>query len=108
MEILIDLLEDTFKEEIYHLKLRMIREAQKPRFEALKAIDPEIQEDFKRARRIHDHLLRIRRLRANLLTSLIEEEIDMPKHTSKGSSPKKNKKPFPGAAPPFKKKKKKK
>ena len=68
-ELLINLLEDTFREEICHLKLRAIRERQKPRFDAL---TPEIREDFEGAREIHDELLKIRRGRASLLTKWIE------------------------------------
>lgn len=70
-ELLINLLEDTFREEICHLRLRAIRENQKPRFAALTAT-PEIREDFEAARKIHDDLLKIRRGRASLLTKWIE------------------------------------
>ena len=71
-EILIGLLEDTFAEEICHLRLRLIREAQKPRFEALKQDIPEIHSAFLKARGVHDKLRDARRHRIEVLTRLIE------------------------------------
>lgn len=71
-ETLIGLLEDTFAEEICHLRLRLIRETQKPRFEALRQDIPEIHSDFLRARCVHDKLRDARRRRIEVLTKLIE------------------------------------
>ena len=72
-EILIDLLEDCFADEIAHLKLRVIRDEQAPRFEALKESQPEIYEDFMKARNgQHEVLLANRRKRVSILRNLIE------------------------------------
>ena len=49
-ETALDLLRDCFEDEIAMLELRMIRDAQSPRFEELKETHPEIWEDFMRAR----------------------------------------------------------
>ena len=46
----LDLLKDCHEDEIAHLELRMIRDAQAPRFEALKESHPEIYRDFMKAR----------------------------------------------------------
>lgn len=72
-EILLDLLSDCFEDEIEHLRLRLIRDAQEPRFKALEATHPEIYRDFMAARRgPHERLLTNRRLRVAKLTELIE------------------------------------
>src|SRR5579871_4500701 len=60
----LDLLTDCFADEIAHLRLRLIRDAQAPRFEALKETHPEIYRDFMAARTgPHESLLRNRRKR---------------------------------------------
>lgn len=67
------LLADCFTEELAHLRLRMIRDAQQPRFEALKDSHPEIYEDFMKARTdCHDELKTIRAKRIETLTAIIE------------------------------------
>ena len=72
-EIAIDLLKDCFEDEIAHLHLRMIRDAQQPRFEALKESHPEIYKDFMAARQEwHEILLRNRKKRIEVLTEIIE------------------------------------
>ena len=71
-EELIDLLADTFDEEIMHLRLRVIRDAQAPRFKALHRKNRKIMADFVDARKIHSSLLEIRRRRIKKLTELIE------------------------------------
>jgi len=71
--VLLDLLQDCFADEIAHLRLRLIRNAQAPRFEALRDTHPEIYEDFMNARTgPHEVLLGNRRLRVKVLTDLIE------------------------------------
>lgn len=71
--ILKDLLKDCFEDELSHLDLRLIRDAQAPRFEALKESHPEIHEDFIKARTgPHEILLRNRRKRVTILTEMIE------------------------------------
>jgi len=71
--ILKDLLKDCFEDEIEHLNLRLIRDAQAPRFEALKESHPEIHKDFMAARSgPHEALLRNRRKRVKILTEMIE------------------------------------
>ena len=73
-EVLIDLLEDAYQDEIAHLRLRVIRDTQAPRFEALKKSHKEIYRDFMRARTgPHEVLLKNRRKRVEVLTKLIEE-----------------------------------
>lgn len=70
---LLALLKDCFDDEIAHLELRMIRDAQAPRFEALKKTHPEIYADFMRARTgPHETLLKNRRKRVKVLTAIIE------------------------------------
>ena len=70
---LLDLLKDCFEDEIAHLELRQIRDAQAPRFKALKKSHPEIYKDFMKARSTsHEVLLKNRRKRVAVLTSLIE------------------------------------
>ena len=68
-ERLLELLEETFEEEICHLRLRLIRDAQEPRFEK---VGGKILEDFNNARSVHDRLVKIRRYRIKLLTIMIE------------------------------------
>lgn len=73
-KVLIDLLKDCYEDELAHLELRIIRDAQEPRFEALKETNPEIYNDFMRARgEWHEILLRNRRKRVEVLTGLIEK-----------------------------------
>ena len=72
-EMILDLIKDCYEDEIAHLELRMIRDAQQPRFEALKESHPEIYKDFMRARSgCHEVLLRNRRKRVEKLTKIIE------------------------------------
>lgn len=72
-EIALNLLKDCFADEISHLELRMIRDAQAPRFEALKESNPEIYQDFMKARSgPHEILLKNRRKRVKILTGIIE------------------------------------
>ena len=72
-KILINLLKDAHADEIAHLQLRMIRDAQAPRFEKLKETHPEIYEDFMKARTgPHEILLKNRRKRVEVLTRMIE------------------------------------
>lgn len=72
-DTLLDLLRDCFEDEIAHLQLRLIRDAQAPRFEALKELHPEIYADFMAARNgPHETLLRNRRKRVEVITALIE------------------------------------
>lgn len=74
--ILLDLLQDAFEDEIAHLELRMIRDAQAPRFEGLKETHPEVYEDFMKARTgPHEVLLRNRQKRVEILTELIEAPV---------------------------------
>ena len=74
--VLLDLLKDALEDEIAHLELRLIRDAQAPRFEALKETHPEIYEDFMKARNgPHEVLLRNRRKRVEELTKLIEAPV---------------------------------
>jgi uncharacterized protein with gpF-like domain len=73
---IIDLLKDCYEDELAHLELRMIRDAQAPRFEALKDTHPEIYEDFMKARgQWHEILLRNRRKRVEILTGIIENSL---------------------------------
>lgn len=72
-EIVLDLLKDCFEDEIAHLKLRIIRDLQSPRFEELKETHPEIWKDFMVARSgPHEVLLKNRRKRVKMLTEYIE------------------------------------
>lgn len=73
----IDLLEDCFADEIEHLRLRLIRDEQSPRFEALRESHPEIWRDFSTARSgPHEVMLRNRRKRVEILTKLAEGVIE--------------------------------
>ena len=72
-KIALDLLKDSYADEIAHLELRMIRDDQAPRFEALKETHPEIYADFMRARSgPHEVLLKNRRKRVKTLTDIVE------------------------------------
>lgn len=72
-QIALDLLRDCFEDEVAHLQLRMIRDNQAPRFEALRETHPEIYEDFMSARSgPHEVLLKNRRKRVEVLISIIE------------------------------------
>lgn len=69
------LLRGAHKEERLHLALRLIRNAQQPRFKLIKDEYPEIYADFIRARTgPHEVLLKNRRRRVAMLTAIIEEE----------------------------------
>jgi hypothetical protein len=46
--IALDLLKDCFADEIAHLELRMIRDAQAPRFEQLRDTHPQPSTDIRR------------------------------------------------------------
>ena len=71
--VLLDLLKDCYEDELAHLQLRLIRDAQQPRFEALKESHPEIYKDFMAARQEwHEILLRNRKKRIEVLTEIIE------------------------------------
>jgi len=71
--IRIGVLRDCFEDEIEQLQLLLIRDAQAPRFEALKGSHPEIYKDFMKARNLHHELLlKNRRKRVITLTELIE------------------------------------
>ena len=72
-KVILDLLKDCYEDEIAHLELRMIRDAQQPRFEALKESHPEIYRDFMAARNEwHKILLKNRRKRVEVLTKIVE------------------------------------
>ena len=72
-EQILDLLKDSYADEVAHLELRIIRDAQQPRFEALRELHPEIYDDFMAARRgPHEVLLANRRKRVKALTMMIE------------------------------------
>lgn len=59
------------REEIAHLELRIIRDDQAPRFEALKESHPEISQDFEKARGgCHETLLRNRVERERILREI--------------------------------------
>jgi len=76
--IALDLLVDCFADEVAHLELRMIRDDQAPRFEALKDTHPEIYADFMRARsEHHEILLQNRQKRERILKQIIEGEEDI-------------------------------
>ena len=69
----LELLRACFEDELAHLQLRMIRDRQQPRFEALKKSHPDIYEDFMRARNeCHEVLLKNRRERVEVLRRLVE------------------------------------
>ena len=75
-KIILDLLKDCYEDELAHLELRMIRDAQQPRFEALKESHPEIYKDFMAARNEwHEILLKNRKKRVETLTKIIEGQI---------------------------------
>jgi len=75
-KVALDLLKDCYEDEMAHLELRMIRDAQQPRFEALKESHPEIYRDFMAARvQWHEVLLRNRRKRVDMLTKIVEGQI---------------------------------
>jgi len=72
-KVTINLLDDSYKEEIAHLELRLIRDTQAPRFEALKDTYPEIYEDFMKARNVHhETILKTRKNRVPILTKIAE------------------------------------
>ncbi len=72
-ELALDLLSDCYEDEIAHLTLRTIRDAQAPRFIALKKSHPQIYQDFMKARNgPHEILLKNRRKRVQVLTEIIE------------------------------------
>ena len=67
------LLRDAYEEECLHLELRIIRDTQEPRFEALANELPAIYADFMKARDVHDRLRDIRHKRIKVLITIIEE-----------------------------------
>ena len=72
-KVAISLLKDCFEDEVDHLELKLIRDTQAPRFEALKDTHPEIHEDFMRARSVHhENLLKNRKNRVAILTKIAE------------------------------------
>jgi len=72
-EVAIQLLRMEYEDEIAHLRLRVIRDRQEPRFKAIKAEHPEIFKDFMLARTdIHETLLRNRRTRQEVLRVMAE------------------------------------
>ncbi|HUX61341.1 MAG TPA: hypothetical protein VMV32_08510 [Ignavibacteriaceae bacterium] len=71
---LMSLLRDGYEDEMAHMELRLIRDAQKPRFEALRDKQPEIYEDFMRAHtEVHVILRKNREIRTQVLNEIIEE-----------------------------------
>ena len=75
--VLLDMLRGHYADEIAHLELRMIRDRQAPRFEALKDEHPAIYADFVAARTgPHEVLLTNRRRREKILRELIEGTYD--------------------------------
>jgi len=75
-KIMLDLLKDCYEDEHAHLNLRLIRDAQQPRFEALEDSHPEIYRDFMAARNEwHEVLLRNRRKRVDILTKIVEGQL---------------------------------
>ena len=69
----LDMLKDCYADEIAHLELRIIRDDQAPRFEALKETNPEIYRDFMKARTgPHEILKNNRDKRVDLLKTIIE------------------------------------
>ena len=75
-EIALDLLKDCFEDELAHLELRIIRDTQSPRFEALQDSHPEIYADFMKARTgPHEVLLKNRQKRVEILKKIIENNI---------------------------------
>lgn len=71
--VALSLLKDCFADEIAHLELRIIRDNQAPRFLALKETNPEIYDDFMKARSgPHEILLKNRRRRVKILTQFVE------------------------------------
>jgi DNA repair photolyase len=72
-EVLLSLLKDAYEDEIEHLRLRMIRDTQAPRFKDLEESHPEIYADFMKARTgPHEILLKNRNRRVEVLKLLIE------------------------------------
>jgi hypothetical protein len=71
--VALDLLKDCYEDEIAHLQLRIIRDDQAPRFEALKESHPEIHAQFMEARNgPHEVMLKNRNKRVEKLRQLIE------------------------------------
>jgi hypothetical protein len=76
-DVVMEMLEQAYEDEIHHLKLRRIRDTQAPRFEALKDTHPEIYSDFMKARTgPHEVLLKNRRKRVQILTDIVEGKYD--------------------------------
>ena len=74
-QVAYDLLVDCFQEELAHLRLRMIRDRQQPRFEALRDSHPDIYADFVLARTdCHEVLKDIRERRIAVLRRIVEGE----------------------------------
>jgi len=71
---LMGLVKDCYEDEMAHTELRMIRDAQKPRFVALKEDHPEIYRDFMRAHtEVHEILRENRQKRLEILDDIIQE-----------------------------------
>ena len=71
---LMSLLKDCYEDEMAHTELRMIRDKQKPRFEALRKKHPEIYKDFMRAHmEVHEILRENRVKRIDTLDEMILE-----------------------------------
>jgi hypothetical protein len=74
--VAIELMKNLHEDEIAHLKLRMIRDNQAPRFEALKESHPEIYEEFMEARSgPHEILLKNRKILSEVLVNIIEGNV---------------------------------
>lgn len=72
-DVALALMKNAHEDEIAHLQLRMIRDNQAPRFEALKESFPEIYDEFMEARSgPHVVLLNNRRVLVEVLTNIIE------------------------------------
>ena len=72
-EVALGLLRLAHEDEVAHLKLRMIRDDQAPRFEGLKKSHPEIYKDFMEARSgPHETLLKNRVVLRDILTAVVE------------------------------------
>jgi len=71
---LMALMKDCYEDEVAHMELRMIRDAQKPRFEALREDHPEIYKDFMRAHtEVHEILRENRVRRLEVLEDIVQE-----------------------------------
>ena len=72
-----DLYKNALEDEAAHMELRMIRDRQQPRFEALKDSHPDIYNDFMLARQGPHEILRSNRIdRLMVLKEIIEGKYD--------------------------------